>query len=529
MTDPKIGILVVAYNAAETLHRTLDRIPESFRPRISEIMIMDDASRDETFEAGAEWARNNPGLRTTVLRHTKNLGYGGNQKAGYKLAIERGLDIVVLLHADGQYAPEYLPQMVAPLVEGEADAVFGSRMLNEGGARRGGIPLYKLLGNRILTAVENRMLGTGLSEFHSGYRAYRVQALCEIPFEYNSDAFDFDTQIIVQLVHAGKHIVEIPIPTFYGDEICYVDGMKYARDVIKDVRTYKRVSKGFGTSEWVPKAAERSFEAGDGSNRAVLLSLLGQMQPARILDLECADGDFARRAGELGHTVVGIALAPSPGVEEKMAEFHQADLEYGIPAEVGTGYDVVVIADVLEQLTHPSRLLRDIWKVLRPGGQVLLSVPNFGHWYPRAKVLFGRFGYDRRGVLDETHLRFFTLRTLRRLVVETGFDVLEEHATGLPFVALFTRPPRLLSKIDGRLARLRPSAFAYQHIMRLTPHYEATVEAVTGVPPLTETASLTEAGAPAEAAGLAEAALGEPGAPEQTAMAADAAESGPGA
>jgi glycosyltransferase involved in cell wall biosynthesis len=475
-----IGILVVAYNAAETLHRTLDRIPEDFRPRISEIMIMDDASHDETFEVGAQWARSHPSLRTTVLRHTKNLGYGGNQKAGYKLAIERGLDIVVLLHADGQYAPEFLPQMVEPLVRGEADAVFGSRMLSDGGAREGGIPLYKLLGNRVLTAIENRMLGTRLSEFHSGYRAYRVKALCEIPFEFNSDAFDFDTQIIVQLVHADKTIVEIPIPTFYGDEICYVNGLKYAKDVIKDVRTYKRVSKGFGTSEWVPKARERSFEAGDGSNRAVLLDLLSRREPSRILDLECADGDFARRAGELGHTVVGVAFSQSPGVREKMAEFHQADLEYGVPAEVGTGFDVVVIADVLEQLSRPSRLLRDIWKVLRPGGEVLLSVPNFGHWYPRAKVLCGRFGYDRRGVLDETHLRFFTLRTLRRLVVETGFDILEEHATGVPFAALLDRPPRLLTKIDAGLARLRPSAFAYQHVMRLTPHYEATVEAVTG-------------------------------------------------
>ena len=480
MTDPTIGILVVAYNAAETLHDTLDRIPTEFRPRISEIIVMDDASRDETFEVGAEWARTHPALRTTVLRHTKNLGYGGNQKAGYKLAIERGLDIVVLLHADGQYAPEYLPQMVAPLARGEADAVFGSRMLDDGGARRGGMPMYKLLGNRILTTIENRILGTNLSEFHSGYRAYSVKALCEIPFEYNSDAFDFDTQIIVQLAHGEKRIVEIPIPTFYGDEICYVNGLKYAVDVVKDVWTYKRVDKGFGTSDWVPRAHERSFEAGDGSNRAVLLALLAGMEPSRILDLECGNGDFARRAREFGHTVVGIALVQSPGASGQMDEFHQADLEYGIPAEVGTGFDVVVIADVLEQLSHPSRLLRDIWKVLRPGGQVLLSVPNFGHWYPRVKVLIGRFDYDRRGILDETHLRFFTLHTLRRLVVETGFDIIEEHSTGLPFPALSSRRRRVLSRIDAGLAGIRPSAFAYQHIMKLTPHYEATVDAVTG-------------------------------------------------
>ena len=140
------------------------------------------------------------------MRHTKNLGYGGNQKAAYKLALERGLDIVVLLHGDGQYAPELLPEMVAPLERGECDAVMGSRMMDGGAARRGGMPFYKLVGNRILTHVENALLGTELTEFHSGYRAYSTKALLDIPFEYNTDDFDFDTQIIVQLLHSGKRI-----------------------------------------------------------------------------------------------------------------------------------------------------------------------------------------------------------------------------------------------------------------------------------------------------------------------------------
>jgi len=274
LPGPRIGILVVAYNAAETLSRTLDRIPEDFRSRIAEIIIADDASQDATFTVGAGWARSNPTVKTTVQRRTKNLGYGGNQKAGYRLAIEHGLDIVVLLHGDGQYAPEFLPQLVEPLLRGEADAVFGSRMMTRGGALKGGMPLYKYIGNKILTRVENRMLGTVLTEFHSGYRAYRTKALCEVPFEYNTDAFDFDTQIIVQLVHAGKRIVEIPIPTFYGDEICNVDGLKYAKDVVKDVVEYRLVNKGFGSADWVPKAHERSFQVGDGSNRAALLAML---------------------------------------------------------------------------------------------------------------------------------------------------------------------------------------------------------------------------------------------------------------
>ena len=170
---PRIGILVVAYNAESTLAATLDRVPADFRERIAEVIVLDDASHDDTFARGQAWALRPDTPPTLVVRHTKNLGYGGNQKAAYKLAIERGLDIVVLLHGDGQYAPEMLPEMVAPLERGECDAVMGSRMMEKGAARRGGMPLYKFVGNRILTRAENAMLGT--QSYRVPFRVPRVQ------------------------------------------------------------------------------------------------------------------------------------------------------------------------------------------------------------------------------------------------------------------------------------------------------------------------------------------------------------------
>jgi glycosyltransferase involved in cell wall biosynthesis len=196
---PRIGILVVAYNAASTLARVLDRIPADFRPRISDVLICDNNSEDSTYLVGLGYRHKDPDLPITVVRNPRNVGYGGNQKVGYRWAIEHGLDIVVLLHADGQYAPEFLPQIVAPLERGEADAVFGSRMMQPGGARAGGMPLYKFVGNKVLTAFENSLVGLELSEWHSGYRAYRVDALRDIPFEANTDEYHFDTHIIVQL------------------------------------------------------------------------------------------------------------------------------------------------------------------------------------------------------------------------------------------------------------------------------------------------------------------------------------------
>jgi len=227
----KLGILIVAYNAQETLAKVLDRIPPDFATQIDSILVCDDASTDDTHNVGLRYQSNSK-LPLTIVRHQINLGYGGNQKTGYQWALEKNLDLVVLLHGDGQYAPEYLPQMVEPIISGRADVVFGSRMITQGGARQGGMPLYKFVGNKILTTLQNRLARVSLTEWHSGYRAYSVAALRKVNFLKNSDYFDFDSQIILQMIGARQRIVEIEIPTFYGDEISRVNGIKYGFKIL---------------------------------------------------------------------------------------------------------------------------------------------------------------------------------------------------------------------------------------------------------------------------------------------------------
>lgn len=227
----KIGVLIVAYNAQDTLAKVLDRIPSDFATQIDSILVCDDASTDDTHNVGLQYQSNSK-LPLTIVRHQINLGYGGNQKTGYQWALEKNLDLVVLLHGDGQYAPEYLPQMVEPIVSGRADVVFGSRMITHGGARQGGMPLYKFVGNKILTTLQNRLAKVELTEWHSGYRAYSVASLRKVNFLKNSDYFDFDSQIILQMIGARQRIVEIEIPTFYGDEISRVNGVKYGIKIL---------------------------------------------------------------------------------------------------------------------------------------------------------------------------------------------------------------------------------------------------------------------------------------------------------
>jgi glycosyltransferase involved in cell wall biosynthesis len=204
------GVLIVmpAYNAAQTLERTWRQIPSAW---VSRIILVDDASRDDTADiAGA--------LPLEVVRHHHNVGYGGNQKTCYTAALREDADVIVMLHPDGQYDPTLLPDLVRPILRDEADMVLGSRFLDRGGAREGGMPLYKYVSNRFLTKAENLVLRREFSELHTGYRAYSREFLQTIPYLRNADDFVFDTQVIAQAVYWKMRIAEVPVATRYFPE-----------------------------------------------------------------------------------------------------------------------------------------------------------------------------------------------------------------------------------------------------------------------------------------------------------------------
>ena len=470
----RIGVVVVAYNAETTLEKVLDRIPHDVAGEISAVLVCDDASADATHEVALAYQRSNDHLPLHIVRHPVNLGYGGNQKAGYQLAAEMGLDVVVLLHGDGQYAPELMAEMVKPIVEDGADAVFGSRMMNSGAARKGGMPLYKYVGNKILTRYENAMTGASLTEWHSGYRAYRVSTLQKIALAKNSDGFDFDTQIILQLLDIKSKIVEIAIPTYYGDEICYVDGMKYAKDLFKHSTQYRLRKMGFGYDEKLQGDVAYEYKSDRLSSHGQIVRYLSGRSSGEVLDLGCSDGLLSMQMKSLGYTVTGVDLEEHPQVFGRVDKFVQANLDAGLPEGLPASLDVVVCADVLEHVRQPELLLAELSPRLAPGGAVIASIPNFGHWYPRIRTVFGRFDYDNRGILDRTHVRFFTRRSFERMAKQAGYTVHRVGATGLPFdvadrggsgkVSNKLKPIRA---IDRALVKVRPQLFAYQFLYEL--------------------------------------------------------------
>ncbi|KAA0891322.1 glycosyltransferase family 2 protein [Oryzomonas rubra] len=200
----RIAVVLPAYNATKTLERTYREIPLDI---VDEVILVDDASRDETPEVARRL-----GIRTIV--HERNTGYGGNQKTCYRTALERGADIIVMLHPDYQYTPRLIPAMASMIAYGEFDVVLASRILGTG-ALKGGMPLYKYVSNRFLTLVENILLGQKLSEYHTGYRAFSRSVLENLPLESNSDDFVFDNQMLAQVVRFGYRIGEVSCPTKY--------------------------------------------------------------------------------------------------------------------------------------------------------------------------------------------------------------------------------------------------------------------------------------------------------------------------
>lgn len=216
----KVTAVLPAFNAEKTLAKTYAAIPKS---AVNEIILVDDASTDNTVALARQLSD------MIVILHEKNRGYGGNQKTCYKEALARGADVVIMIHPDFQYDPSYVPRMVAPILAGTADFVLGSRFLRQD-PRTGGMDWWRYLGNRFLTSLQNRALGTHFSECHSGYRAYSRTLLEMIPFNTFSDNFVFDSQMIVAVARRHFRVAEVAIPARYAHEsssIPFRDSVRY--------------------------------------------------------------------------------------------------------------------------------------------------------------------------------------------------------------------------------------------------------------------------------------------------------------
>lgn len=473
-TDKKrVLIFIVAYNAERTIGQVVQRIPTALLEHDTEILILDDSSQDRTFEK-ARTHKQSP-FPVTVLQNPVNQGYGGNQKIGFHYAILHNFDVVALVHGDGKYAPEVLPELLEPLLNGEADAVLGSRMMHRLDALKGGMPLYKYVGIKILTAIQNRLLGTAYSEFHSGYRLYTVEALKRLPFDRNTNQFHFDTEITIQLVRAELRVKELPIPTYYGDEIRHVNGVKYAFNVAKAAL--------LAWAQHLGVLYQRKFDLTPPSEFSNYQPKLSYVSPhtlalervpagASVVDIGCASGYISRELKKKDCRITGVDQYVPSGVVP-VDEFIQHDLNSpGFPVDLGS-FEYVLLLDVIEHLQSPESFV-DALRTCRKEAtetRVIVSTGNVAFFVTRFLLLVGAFHYGRRGILDLTHTRLFTFATFRELFEQAGYEIEEVRGVPAPYpLALGDNTvSRLMLWTNGLLIRMSKSLFSYQIFMVVRP------------------------------------------------------------
>ena len=230
----KVLVVIITYNDEDFIINVIKKVPKDLRIKNYEILIIDDNSTDQTFSKIRNFLKENKTkFKINFVENKKNKGYGRNQKIGYVFAIKKNFDIAVMVHGDEQFGPDKIDKMIEPIMKDHADLVLGSRMLKKTDALKGNMPLYKFLGNILLTFVQNIFLNANLSEYHTGYRAFSVKSLKKIPFIYNTDGFPFDNEILIQFIMKKLRIKEIPIPTSYTNQISNLKVIPYGLRVLK--------------------------------------------------------------------------------------------------------------------------------------------------------------------------------------------------------------------------------------------------------------------------------------------------------
>ena len=471
MNKARLLIFVICYNTEKFIEKVLERIPDSVlnHDRFEvELLIIDDQSADETFATAVKYTRQwNASFPITILRNPRNLGYGGIQKVGYHYAIKHNFDAVLLLHGDGQYPPEMIADMVLPILDGETDAMLGSRMIKKANALKGGMPLYKWVGNQILTRMQNVILGSDLAEFHTGFRAYSVPFLKSVPFEYNSNYYDFDTDILIQLFDTKHKVREIPIPTYYGEQISYLNGIRYGFLVLKTSMHSRLVPRGIFYHPKFDYQEDNSFytiKVGFPSSHEFALA---RVEPdTTVLDVGCGPGYMARALSQKSVKVISVDKYIQPETKEYSYKTVEADLDNARFTVEDTGHvDTILLLDIIEHLKKPERLLNQLREDYAPlNPTVVITTGNIAFFITRFMLLLGQFNYGKRGILDLDHTRLFTFQYLRKVLLQCGYDVVEEKGIPGPFPLAIGDNwlGRFMVSVNGLLIRLSKSLFSYQ-------------------------------------------------------------------
>lgn len=476
MTDKapnKILIFFPTYNAEKTLKEVLSAIPSNISLLNHEILILDDCSDDETFKAACTYKKELHHLNINILRNPETQGYGGNQKIGIHYAIKNQFEILVVLPPDGKYIPTDIQTVINTFLDSKADILLGSRVNQGLTSIKNGMPAFRYLGVKVLTWVQNILLGTQFSDLHSSYRVYRVQSLATIPFQLNTNDNHFDTEVFIQFLLKKFCLREISIPISYGKDLTSDRGMKYAWNVVLTTLApiFQKVSLFY----------ERKYDVGVGNSKYALKIgfpsshqfAINNIPPgSKVLDIGCGDSLVGQELRKKNCHVESIDVE-DPQEGKTIKYFTKMDLNIPEPPIDIERFDYILLLDVLEHLAEPEKFIYHLR--VKANGKTptfILSVPNIGFFIMRIQLLMGRFSYGMRGILDLGHRRLFTFKTIYRLLYQAGFKISQHKGLPAPFpLAIGLNPASIiLLNINEFLIRIFPKLFSYQFILISTPY-----------------------------------------------------------
>lgn len=511
MTDltfgPRVGLIAIGSFDHDLLSKSLADIPLAIRPLITGLFVpvvgssagppgRDGYATTADLEHLLHLAEASRIPVTTVTFAPEDARYGAIQKVAFSWVLEQNLDIAAVVHASGHFPLRSLEQMIEPIANGDAGSVFARRVNLREGPRSKRISWWKFKGNRYLSSALERIVGKTSNEWVCPYRAYSTRVLRSIPFLNNSDHHVFDLEMLVGCVELNEKMAEVEVPVVSDDAFTFGDCIRLAKDSLVAALRYRFHKMGFGTGSTAFNSLAYDVKIEENSSHDGLLRWFKEIDPGDILDVGCSDGTFGELLERLGHTVTGIDIQALPGIDSRITRFIEADLEEGLSQHFDVhSFDMVVLADVLEHVRSPGALLREAKAVLKRDGRILVSIPNIGHWYGRLKVGLGLFSYDRRGLFDSGHLRFFTRVMFQRLAAVEQLQIVRFAATRTPLVDIFTRgmespkngsvANRIIGGVSSLLLglstvgiRVWPTLFGYQLLFELRAQSRGNPELV---------------------------------------------------
>ena len=392
------------------------------------------------------------------------IGVGGTQKLIFKTLIEDGTEVILVMTSENDLSLDLLDQILGLIINNKTDAILVSP-INK-----------KLLSFGVLSRISSRfnnfLSGSLFLNWHSPICAYSKRGLELTNFLQSPNGQGFNTDLLLQLKSAGVQVLEIQDENLTARVVKISDAFASLAAVLR----HRVRVMGFAPSYVIKPSYRFKFNA--YSSHSQISKILKNLPLGKILDLGCADGQLSEIASSHGHKVTAVDMIAPESLSQNV-NFIQHNLENGLPNSLTEKFDLVLCADILEHLRNPDVLLSKIISSLTADGVVLVSIPNFGHWYPRARVLLGKFDYDARGILDQSHLRFFSRKSFLRMASLAGFDTKQVSLTGTPFEVMLREAPQrrfnwnsllyILSKTDRALCKIRPNLFAYQFIFELKP------------------------------------------------------------